>query len=125
MKLKVDFSKRAEKQKLFGVLQKLKPMPYELQIKKESKGRSLNQNSYYWGVVIDILSKETGFYPDEMHDVLKRKFNPKNKELAGESITVGGTTKKFTTIEMESYLEQIRSWAITELNIYIPLPNEA
>lgn len=126
MDLQIDFSKETEKKKLFGVLQKLKPVRYSLSIKQWRKRRSVSQNKFYWGVVLDILSKETGFFPDELHDILKKKFNPKVKVLrqTGEEFLIGGTTTEMETLEFENYLESIRTWALTDLDIFIPLPNE-
>lgn len=127
MELQIDFSRETEKRKLYKLLKSLKPVPYVLKIKKWQKKRSISQNKYYWGVVIEILSSETGFFPEEMHDVLKKKFNPKVKVLkqTGEELLIGGTTTEMETLEFENYLESVRTWALTELDIYIPLPNES
>ena len=40
----------------------------------DKPSRSLNQNNYYWGVVIEKLSEKLGYTKDEMHDILKFKF---------------------------------------------------
>ncbi len=123
--LVVDFSNEDQKIKLYGILKKLKPTRYFLEIKQHKKSRSMSQNKYYWGVVIKILSNETGFYEDEMHDVLKKKFNKKVKVLrqTGEEFLIGGTTTQLDTSDFQDYLEKIKTWAIQELNIYIPDPN--
>ena len=42
----------------------VKPMP---------KTRSPQQNNYYW-IVIKDLAKEIGYTPNEMHEVVKNKF---------------------------------------------------
>jgi len=46
----------------------------EVVLRKEKSQRSLNQNSYYHGVVVKTLSDFTGYDPEEMHEVLKFKF---------------------------------------------------
>jgi hypothetical protein len=122
----VDMSKEAEKKRLYNILKKLKPVKYVLDIKQFRKKRSNRQNRYYWGVIIDILSKETGFFPDEMHELLKRKFLPVEKTIkqTGETVIVGSTTTELDTFEGEQYFEQIRIWALTELDILIPMPGE-
>lgn len=86
--------------------------------------RSEQQNKYYWGVVLDILSKEIGYETDEWHELLKNKFLSREMVVKNEAHVVGSSTTKLTTKGMEGYLEQIRRWAATELSISIPLPNE-
>ena len=115
-----------EKQKLFDILKKLKPTRYIFDIKQYRLRRSINANKYYWGVVIETISQATGFFPDELHDILKRKFNPKIKVLrqTGEEMVIGGTTTELNTAEFETYLENIRVWALSDLDILIPLPGE-
>ena len=84
-------------------------------------GEESNQNGYYWGVVIPILSDYFGYMPDEMHDALKYKF-----------LRIGGTdqlpkiksTTKLDTKEWEDLMEQIRIWALNDHGIKIPKPHE-
>jgi hypothetical protein len=123
--LLIDFSKVDDKQKLFEALKNLKKAKYVIQLKQYRENRSANQNRYYWGVVLEYLS-DTGFTKEEMHEVLKRKFNPitKTLEATGESWVVGGSTTELDTADMEEYLESVRRFAVQELNIKIPLPNE-
>lgn len=91
-----------------------------VEIKKPVKQRSNRQGNYYWGVVIDTLSKELGYFPDEMHQELKYKF------LRTENNGIGKTrsTSDLSTVEMENYLENIRRWASIDLHIFIPEPHE-
>ena len=105
------------------------------EIKKYSEGwltvsdnkpsRSNQQNAYYWGVVVKILSSETGYTPDEMHEVLKFKFlGTREISFKGEKIPTLNDSKSLKTNEFEEYLTKIREWASAELSIYIPTPNE-
>lgn len=83
--------------------------------------RSVEQNRYYWGIVIKLLADYTGYTKEEMHEALKYKF------LRYENVpglpTVLSTTQ-LSTVEFESYLEQVRRWAAIEFGVYIPLPRE-
>jgi hypothetical protein len=126
IELIVDFSKEADKKRFFKVLQNLKAVRYVISLKQFRRSRSTPQLRYYWGVVVDIIARDNGNTPDEIHEVLKRKFNPQVKvfKATGESWVMGGSTSDFDTAEMEEYLEKIRIWALTELEILIPLPNE-
>lgn len=89
----------------------------------EKKKRSLNENNYYWGVVIEILSEYTGYTPQEMHDALRFKFlrDKSERDLLPRMKSTAG----LTTDEFEDYLSQIRIWAAQDLACPIPLPNEA
>lgn len=95
-----------------------------------SKQRSNPQNSYYWSVVIGLISEHTGFTPEETHEILKHKFLritlwiPK-KDGVKEMSVITKTTTKLTTKAFEEYLSQIRIWASQDLGCFIPSPNES
>lgn len=126
MKHLIDIRKNSSLEKLFNIIEKLQPAPYWFEIKKYRRKRSTEQNAYYWGVVIDILGKEMGYYPEEMHEILKQKFNSKISILPnGEEVRHVKSTKKKDTFDFEQYLEKIRLWAVQEFGIIIPLPNES
>jgi len=91
-------------------------------IEPESKKRSLNQNSYYHGVVIKILADFSGNDPDDIHEFLRMKFL--QEPIKNDMVTIK-RTKHLTTIEFEKYMEDIRRWASMEYGCYIPLPGEA
>ena len=94
----------------------------ELSFGLKKNQRSVNQNSYYWGVVIDILYKKTdvGYTPEEWHEALKFKFLKKG----GEEVPTVTSTTLLNTVEMEDYLAKIRVWASDFLGCFIPLPHE-
>ena len=98
---------------------------YTLYLLDEEKQRSLSANKYYWGVVLKLISNETGESAENFHEYFKFKFNPKEMEVNGKTVTVGGETKKMKQEEfMEVYVDKIRLWAMETLNCYIPLPQE-
>lgn len=124
MKLIVDFGSKPDKQRLYKTLMGLKEMPYQVEIKENRNQRSINENSYYWGVVVAILSDYTGDRPEEMHEILKAKFLRRQVNFGGEELILIKSTASLNTKEFEEYLESIRIFAITELDVKIPLPNE-
>ena len=93
---------------------------YKLSLKRSTKARSNQQNRYYWGVIIKMISEETGMFPDETHDALKWKFLRKS---AGRFETVHSTTR-LSTNEFSEYIDKVIAFASTDLNMRIPLPNE-
>lgn len=125
MHFQIDFSNDKDKQKLYTILKTRKPKVYDVEIKERIKGRSNKQNGYYWAVIVKILSDELGWFKDDVHWYLKDKFNPKEKVLpSGELVKIGGTTTEFDTFDAEQYYTQIRIWSLTELDIFLPEPNQ-
>jgi hypothetical protein len=91
----------------------------EYTLKKPTKTRSIQENSYMWGVVYTTLANELGYSVEEIHDEMKRRFLPRTGKLE-----IPVSTTELTTREMEDYLSKIRIFASSELDIFIAHPNE-
>jgi hypothetical protein len=88
------------------------------------KARSIEQNSYYWGVVLKMLSEHIHYSVDEVHEICKYKFLGYDlKELDGENIPIMKTTRGLSTVDFMGYLEEIKQWA-AGLGLVIPDPNQ-
>lgn len=105
--------------------------PVTLTVEQATAARSPQANAYYWGVVVKALSSHTGYSPDEIHEILKVKFLPKdvallrgNGHLIAEFV-IGGSTTQLGVSEFFEYVEQIRQWAFEALDVDIPPPNPA
>ena len=90
------------------------------------KPRSSRQNRYLWGIVYALIAEETGHSTEELHEFFKSMFLPRTFIQVGkrEREIVKSTTDLSTT-DMENYLTRVRVFASQELNVFIPLPNEA
>lgn len=94
--------------------------------------RSLPQNAYYWGVVVDMVKDgliDAGFRDvdaEDAHELLKSKFLKKQvfSEQTGEVMDFYRSTAELTTFEFSEYIEKVAQWAAEYLGIAIPLPNE-
>jgi hypothetical protein len=88
--------------------------------------RSDKQNAYYWGVVIQMLCDNLGYFPDEVHELLKMKFWGTKEiiDFEGKIKIIGNSTTTTNTKDYEIKLEMIRIWALQEFGIDIPKPNE-
>jgi hypothetical protein len=104
---RLDFAKREGKK-------------VEVSVDPPKKHRSLNQNRYYWGIVIDIISGATGFEPQEAHDAMRYKFLT---DMTGDLPKVKSTTE-LSTVEFLDYVAQIQQFGAEFLEVYIPDPNE-
>jgi hypothetical protein len=115
----MDHVKSLEGEAVVATLKKYRPY----------KERSNQQNRYYWGVLVKILSNELGYTPEEVHEVIKYKFllterTFTTKEGDVRQLFVAGSTASLSTSDFEALMSRIRSWASAELSIYIPEPNE-
>ena len=117
-----------DKQSLINYLREL-GNDYIVDVKKQRNNRSNMQNNYYWKCIVQELSDFTGFFPDEMHDILKVKFSTEWQTIElSENKTIGiqtlNSTARMNTKEFEIYADQIRIWALSDLGIRLMLPNE-
>ena len=116
-----------DKQSLFSYLKEL-DNDYIVDVKKQRNTRSNMQNSYYWKCIVQGLAEELGYFPDEMHDVLRAKFLSEYEMISINDNQIAlnkiGSTTALNTKAFEVYTEQIRVWAITDLGIRLMLPNE-
>ena len=116
-----------DKQTLFNYLKHLES-DYIVKVKKQRNNRSNMQNNYYWACIVQPLAEELGYFPDEMHDTLKVKFASEWQSIEINNRQVGlqviNSSARMNTGEFELYAEQIRIWALTELDIRLMMPDE-
>lgn len=84
--------------------------------------RSNKQNAFYWGIILNILSSETGNDPETIHEVLKDKFLGEPILIGKETMRTRRSTTSLSTKEFEEYMENIKRWAASELEIVLPDP---
>lgn len=104
---------------------------YFLTLEKIYRKRSLNQNAYYWAVVIPLVRDglfDVGYKMslEQTHEYLKREFLSTEivNENTGEIKEITLSTAELKTIEFNEYFETIIQWAAEYLSIKIPYPNE-
>ena len=102
---------------------------YRVVIERANK-RSGQQNRYYWGLVIPMLTeafKDLGheLSQEETHEFLKAKFNSKqiHNEDTGEAIDLPLSTTRLSKFDFSEYIEKIQRFAAEFLNVVIPDPN--
>jgi len=113
-----------EKEKFQVYINKFENKEIQLTIELKNKKRSNQENRYYWGIVLEILSNHTGHTPDELHECFRAMFLKIWINIGSKEIESIRSTTDLSTVEMEQYLTKIREFASIELNVYIPLPNE-
>lgn len=94
----------------------------EVIVRKRRSKRSLEQNGYYWCVVIAMSAEYYGYEADEMHEAWKLHFL--RLEDPDHKLPTVRSTTSLSTVEMEEYQERIRRKTLEDFGAIIPLPNE-
>jgi len=92
----------------------------ELVLRKRRCKRTLPQNAYYWGVVIEILRDHFGYDAEEMHDALKFEFLRIRNDRGGPDSVK--STADLSTEEFAEYVKRVVRWAAQKYRVYIPDP---
>ena len=93
-------------------------------IREQKNRRSLNLNSYYWAVVVKLVSNETGYDKEEAHEILKSMFLRTKYQIKGIWVDGMKSTTKLSNQEMIDYIDEVKRFASSSLGLYIPDPNE-
>ena len=88
--------------------------------------RTEQQRRYYWGVVVKLIADYTGNDIDTIHEFFKDKFAlRKTITVQDEARTIAGCTHDlFKENFFEDYIDHIRVWAISELSLVMPNPQQ-
>lgn len=123
--------KIARRSELDEALKSFEGKEFQITVEKKKKSRSLNQNAYYWGVVIPMVRgamHDLGMKlsRQEVHELLKLKFLKKEiiNENTGEVFEYIGGSSELTTTEFMDFIAELQQWSAEYLNIVIPSPNE-
>lgn len=96
---------------------------YTIEIIQKKIRRSLSQNSLLW-LWLTCIEQETGTNRDELHEIFKHKFLlPKSVELYGVKYDKYSTAE-LDTIQFKYYLDKIQVFALAELSITLPDPED-
>lgn len=85
------------------------------------EGEPSNQNGYWWAYVIPPIADYCGYTNSETHEALKMKFL---RQGGSDKLPLIGSTAELNKLQWEDLMEQVRIWALTDLGVKIPLPNE-
>ena len=103
-----------------GLARRLEGKEIELILRKLRRKRSLDQNSYLWGVVYAIFAEELGYEVEELHLACRERFlRDRENEVAG--LMKIGSTADLDTAQFTEYIEQVRRLA-AEMGCVIPDP---
>jgi hypothetical protein len=92
----------------------------DVTVSQHSDSRSIKQNNYLWGIVYEAVAATTGFEPEEVHEIFKKKFLSYTKMYKSKSYRFTKSTKELNTLGFSEYIEKIKMFSAKELSIYIP-----
>lgn len=106
---------------------------YRLEITKCRGQRTLQQNAYYWSVVVPSVKIGVEDVTGELqsteaiHEMLKQKFLSKEVVHADTGKIIGSMTKSTEDLDITEftvYLDQISQFARDYLNVEVPTSEE-
>lgn len=107
-----------------GLMREMRRGPVTVEIGISHPKHSQKARGYYRGCVLKLIAEHTGHTVNELHDFFKRKFlEPKIREVLGQRIEVWTTTEDDSQ-EFFDYVELIREFARTDLDIDTPDPDK-
>jgi hypothetical protein len=92
-------------QTAIAVVSSLDEGVYDMIIMDKDYARSHDQNSLLWGVIYKGLSDTTGYTIEELHDILRLKFDLKTED--GKLLSTATLTKS----EFNDYIDKIINWS--------------
>lgn len=102
-----------------GMLKTFYPCDVRITVERKKQKRTQAQNRYLWGVVYDIFAQETGYTPEEIHQVMSSKFLRKKNVWRGGEITTLRSTTELTSDEFSEYIMAVIMEA-SDMGITIP-----
>ena len=98
---------------------------YVFRLSKSSINRSTKQNRVQWWYFNEI-AKETGHTPSQIKGMCQVKFLLREEvnKLTGEVMPYILNTSELTTIQHNTFMDEVRNWAKDYFNINLQIPNE-
>lgn len=92
-------------------------------VQKKRRRRTIKQNAWYNGVILPLISEKTGETTEAVHEAMKMHFNVRIITIGRMVIPIPGTTTTMTTTDFSEFIERVRAFAASELDLNIPDPN--
>ena len=90
-------------------------------VKRHREGMTSPQLRYWWAVPVAILADHCGYDRDEMHLALEYKFL---RTTDANGLEVIPSIRSLNTAEMTRLIDDVQRWAMVDLGVDIPGPNE-
>ena len=92
---------------------------WDITVKEYEPKRSVDANRRLWALH-QLAADVTGHSVEEMHEICKLKFLPRGTvTVAGEDYEVAGSSAKLTRKKFGEFMEQVESFYIQELGVFL------
>jgi hypothetical protein len=101
----------------------LKGRDVEIVVRKKRDPRSLNQNSYWHCIPVELMAEEWGVNHDQAHYLLLGEWKGWTDGPVGR-LPNCASSSKLTREEFSQLITWVLDYGPAEWNVYIPAPNE-
>ena len=120
---KYNLKKEFKKQSAISYFNKLLAKGSLIEIREIKSKRSISQNALYW-LYLTCIEVETGTDRNYLHEYFKEQFiEPKKINVLGKVLEFR-TTTNLDTKQFTDYLNRIVDFALMELSISMPNPDD-
>jgi hypothetical protein len=99
-----------------------------VEIRRQKKDRSLDQNAWCWGVAYPLIAESLGYEPheiEELHYGLVAKWGGEHFDKRLGAMVPNKRSSKLTTKEFSDYMEWLVRFGAKECGgVNVPLPGE-
>jgi hypothetical protein len=108
-----------QRERLFSFI-KARDLPIQVEVGEVRQQRSLPQNARLWSLHT-LASRETGYTPDELHELMLCKFfGTKEVELGGVKRTVPlKRSSARDKAEFRDFLDAVENFYASELGVWL------
>lgn len=108
-----------DRAQLWRVLESLSPSKiWRVSVTQYRARRSSDQNALAWKLY-RAVAQETGYTPEEVHEVFKQKFGEPKRIKIGSVEAVEYTTREKDVAWFSDYLDRCQAFAAQELGVVI------
>lgn len=105
---------------------------YMINVTKQRKGRTLNQNDWLWGCVYPVLLDgllDAGWEftsVEQVHEFFKKQMAQDKvvNRMTGEIVQIPKSTATMDTQQFSMYIDALRAYAEDFLNVTFPEPDK-
>lgn len=97
--------------------------PHVIYVLRKAEKVTLPQLRYYWGVVLEDIADQTGYWPDEIHDFNKKNFGLKTSYYIGDEAheLIKGLSKMNKKQGIDFITRTIEHWTSKGVTIREPV----
>lgn len=97
---------------------------YSVEVRRAPRHRSLSQNALMWKWY-QCLEDTFDTPKEDFHELFKARFLSQHRDVAGQEVTVTGSTATLTQEQFTAFLNRVQAFCATEWGITLPNAQDA